>query len=301
MPRALRVACGDGLWRFLQKGTGDDAVVYLHGWMSGSGTWRAVMERSHGPYRLLAPDLPGFGGTIPQRRFSFSVPAYAAAVADLLTTLAIKRATIVGWSFGGAVAMWMAAHHSDRVSRLVLINSAGGSPDMHLFHRIGGHRLIGAALWRLPRRVWDYFIRRAATGPEGGLSHMPRWFVDYHRGIVAKRWSRRAAHAALRWLVRLRREGRQALIDSVVGRIRQPTLILWGQNDRGMPPEHGIRLQQSIADARLHVLPDCAHCPPVEATDAVVRALNSFFAATSPSRRASSHGAAPPVPTLQDG
>lgn len=300
MPRALRVACGDGMWRFLQKGTGDDTVVYLHGWMSGSGTWRGVMERSSGPYRLLAPDLPGFGGTPPPRRFAFSVPDYAAAVADWLGTLAVGKVTLVGWSFGGAVAMWMAAHQPERVSRLVLINSAGGSPDMHLFHRIGGHRLLGAAMWRLPRLVWDYFIRRAASGPKGPLSHMPGWFVEYHRAIVAKRWSRRAAHSALRWLVRLRREGRQALLQSIVRRIRQPTLILWGQNDRGMPLEHARRLQQSIVDARLHVLPNCAHCPPVEATEAVVSALESFLAAT-PGAPVAQSALPVGIPTLQDG
>src|SRR5690625_4370061 len=79
VPRALQIASRDVSWRFLEKGSGDDVVVYLHGWMSGSGAWQPVMQRMKGPYRMLAPDLPGFGGTSLERWFDFSVPAYAAA------------------------------------------------------------------------------------------------------------------------------------------------------------------------------------------------------------------------------
>lgn len=277
MPRAWRAACRGGLWRFLEKGSGDDAVVFLHGWMSGGGAWREVLRRLDGPYRLLAPDLPGFGGTRPAPGFDYSIPAYAAAVEEFLSARTVERAAVVGWSFGGAVALWMAAHHPRRVSRLVLINSAGGSPDMHLIHRLGGHPVPGAAVWRLPRVVWDYFIRRAAETPGGGLAHMPGWFVEYQRRLVSEWGARRAGYGVMRWLVRLRREGRRALIDSAVGRIRQPTLILWGENDRSMPLEHGLNLQRSIFGARLAVLADCAHCPPVEAPAAVARALADFL------------------------
>lgn len=284
LPIALRVVTDGVSWRFLQKGIGPEVVVCLHGWMSGSGAWQAVIERTDSSYRLLAPDLPGFGGTIPDRRFDFSVPAYAGALVALLRRLAVERATIVGWSFGGAVAMWLAAHEPDRVSRLVLINSAGGSPDMQLGHRLGGHRLLGAALWRMPRLLWDYLIRRAASARGGELAHLPRWFVDYHRQLVAGRGCRRAAYGVMRSLVRLRREGRQALIQSVVGRIHQPTLIVWGEQDRGMPLDHAVRLQRSISDARLITLPDCAHCPLVEAPDALVAALEQFL--STPSARA---------------
>lgn len=323
MPRALRVASRDVWWRFLEKGTGDEVVLYLHGWMSGSGAWQPIMQRMNGPYRLLAPDLPGFGGTSPGRRFDYSVPAYAAAVVDLLRTLAVNRTTVVGWSFGGAVAMWMAAQEPHRVTRLVLINSAGGSPDMQLAHRISGHHVLGAALWRLPRLVWDYIIRWAASGSGRSLAHMPGWFVDYQRRIVTGRWSRRAAYGVMRSLTRLRREGRQALIQSVVRRIHQPTLILWGERDRGMPVEHGLRLQRSIAHARLVVLSGCAHCPPVEAPDAVVEALEPFVmepigadepdtswpatsvsttrSSSSSSSSSSSTPTGQPVPAWQDG
>lgn len=92
---------------------------------------------------------------------------------------------------------------------------------------------------------------------------------------------RRAAYGVMRSLVKLRREGRQALIRNVVRRIQQPTLIVWGERDRGMPLDHAVRLEQSIFDARLVTLPDCAHCPPVEAPDAVVAALEQFMATPS--------------------
>ena len=104
-------------------------VVLLHGWALAQHTYRDVVERiaSQG-CRVIAPSMPGFGGTHDLPDHHFSLGGYAAWVDDLLTALEIDEpAVVVGHSFGGGVAIRLAHDHPERVRSLVLVNSVGGS------------------------------------------------------------------------------------------------------------------------------------------------------------------------------
>ncbi len=104
-------------------------VILLHGWALAQHTYRSVVERiaSQG-CRVIAPSMPGFGGTHDLPASSFSLGGYAAWVDDLLTALEIDEpAVVVGHSFGGGVAIRLAHDHPERVRSLVLVNSVGGS------------------------------------------------------------------------------------------------------------------------------------------------------------------------------
>jgi pimeloyl-ACP methyl ester carboxylesterase len=104
-------------------------VVFLHGWALAQHTYRGVIERiARQGCRVIAPALPGFGGTKDLPDASFSLGGYAAWVHDLMTALEIDEpAVVVGHSFGGGVAIRLAHDHPRRVRSLVLVNSIGGS------------------------------------------------------------------------------------------------------------------------------------------------------------------------------
>ncbi len=104
-------------------------VVLLHGWALGQHTYRDVIESivDQG-CRVIAPAMPGFGGTGELPSGSFSLAGYARWVIDLLDELEIdEQVVVVGHSFGGGVAIQMAHDHPDRVRSMVLVNSIGGS------------------------------------------------------------------------------------------------------------------------------------------------------------------------------
>jgi pimeloyl-ACP methyl ester carboxylesterase len=104
-------------------------VILLHGWALAQHTYRSVVERiaSQG-CRVIAPSMPGFGGTRDLPDASFSLAGYAAWVDALMTALEIDEpAVVVGHSFGGGVAIRLAHDHPERVRSLVLVNSVGGS------------------------------------------------------------------------------------------------------------------------------------------------------------------------------
>jgi pimeloyl-ACP methyl ester carboxylesterase len=123
-------------------------VVLLHGWALGQHTYREVVERIAAEgVRVIAPSLPGFGGTGDLPDASFSLSGYAAWVADLLDALDVDEpAVVVGHSFGGGVATRFAHDHPDRTRSLVLVNSIGGSS----WHNGSGVRSI------TERPLWDW-------------------------------------------------------------------------------------------------------------------------------------------------
>ncbi|MEX1105829.1 MAG: alpha/beta fold hydrolase [Ilumatobacteraceae bacterium] len=138
-------------------------VVFLHGWALAQHTYRDVIENIAAQgCRVIAPSMPGFGGSADLPGDAFSISGYAQWVADLLDALEIDEpAVVVGHSFGGGVAIRLAHDHPGRARSLVLVNSVGGSS----WKRGSTMRSIAERpLWdwglHLPADVWP--IRQAS-------------------------------------------------------------------------------------------------------------------------------------------
>ena len=110
-------------------GTGPEALLLIHGMAGSSETWRAVLPQLSRRYRVVAPDLLGHGQSA-KPRGDYSLGAFAVWLRDLLDELGISRATIVGQSLGGGVAMQFVYQHPDYCERLILISSGGLGPDV---------------------------------------------------------------------------------------------------------------------------------------------------------------------------
>ncbi len=109
-------------------------VVLIHGMAGSSETWEPVLPELTRDYTVIAPDLPGHGDS-DKPRGDYSLGAHAGAIKDLLIALGHERATIVGQSFGGGVAMQLAYQHPERCERLVLVSSGGLGQDVALLLR----------------------------------------------------------------------------------------------------------------------------------------------------------------------
>jgi pimeloyl-ACP methyl ester carboxylesterase len=112
-----------------------EALLLIHGMAGSSATWRAVIPELSKKYRVVAPDLLGHGESA-KPRGDYSLGAFAALLRDLLDELGIRRATVVGQSLGGGVAMQFTYQHHDYCQRLVLISSGGLGPDLNWILRI---------------------------------------------------------------------------------------------------------------------------------------------------------------------
>ena len=253
--------------RFVRRGHGP-AVVLVHGLASSMYTWADVIPALAKEHDVVAVDLPGFGGSdIPD---DLSPSVYPDTVLALMDRLGISRATLIGNSLGGAVAVVLAARHPERVRRLVLIDSAGFNLDPSrrpLILRLLGFGPVAAALDALPvrRRVVTAALRQVFYD----RAHVTPEKVEEYLAPLA----RPGATEAIRSLL-----ARQAAfgLPALVREVRVPTMIVWGRNDRWIPAADADRFASAIPAARKVVLEECGHVPQEERPAELVHLLEEF-------------------------
>ncbi len=252
MQGAIEVA---GLQTFCRiAGEGPPALL-LHGWAGEGASLHPLAAHLAARYRTIAPDLPGFGGTA-RPPADWGVPDYAAWTAQLLAKLGVERALFLGHSFGGRLAIYLAAMQPALVERLILVDSAGIRPQ-----RTGKQEaavLVGKAgraasalplLGSVAERLRDRWQR--AVGSEDYANAGPL------RGTFVKVVS-------------------QDLRD-LLPRIAAPTLLLWGADDDATPLADGQLMEQLIPGARLVIFPGAGHFSYLERTAETCAAIDAFL------------------------
>src|SRR4051812_19766670 len=259
-------------------------VVLIHGMVNSSRHWEGVAQRLASDYTVIAPDLIGHGDSATPRG-DYSLGAHAAAIRDLLAVIGIDRATIVGHSLGGGVAMQFFYQFPQRTERLALISSGGLGHDVSPMLRgaalpgvqnllaLAAHPRVLDALWVASKKmrergnskgVYLQAIVRALRpleqpGARTAFVHTLRSVIDIHGQRVSAR-------------------DRLYLLE------RFPTLLLWGGRDRTIPSDHGRETLEVVSHARFEILPDAAHFPHIEDPEGVARVLRGWLETTSPTR-----------------
>jgi len=229
---------------YVRKGRGP-ALILLHGLGSSIYTWADVIPALAQDHDVVAADLPGFGGSDVPDELASSV--YPATVLGLLDRLGISRATLVGNSLGGAVAVVLAARHPERVRRLVLIDSAGYNLEPSkrpMILRLVGSAPVAAAL-DAPEKVEEYLAPLARPGATDAV----RSLINDRSGFG---------------------------LPALVSEVRVPTLIVWGRNDRWVPLADADRFAAAIPGSRKVVLEECGHVPQEERPAEIVHLLEEF-------------------------
>jgi pimeloyl-ACP methyl ester carboxylesterase len=232
--------------------------------------WRAMLPKLSATHDPIAIDLPGFGESDRPRRFAYDYAAFTGIVEEVLDQLEVARAALVGHSMGGGVALTLAARRPERVERLALIAPAIFPLPMPPEGKLLMVPRLGELLWTLGttrgemRRhlIRSHFRDAAAVTDE---------FVDHVWQRFNRAGGRAASWAALQPLLRLPATTADPM------RVRAPTVLLWGDEDRLTPLEHGRRLVRQIARAQLRVIPACGHSVPLERPDELLRQLVPFL------------------------
>ena len=257
--------------RVLYRIAGDGPpVVLIHGMVNSSKHWEKVALRLADRYDVIAPDLLGHGDSAAVRG-DYSLGAHACSIRDLLTTIGIDRATIVGHSLGGGIAMQFFYQFPQRVERLALISSGG------LGHEVSP-MLRGAALPGAATGIWLVANRRVRSALEraGGRMRERGSRKGVYLEAVARAMrplqdaaARRAFVQTLRSVIDVRGQHVSA-IDRLYLLGELPTLIVWGGRDNTIPMQHGLAAQglrgPALKDERFHItlhhLGDHAGLPP---------------------------------------
>ncbi len=262
--------------------TGHGPVLLLiHGIAGSSRTWREVMPALAQHHTVLAPDLLGHGESA-KPIGDYSLGAYASGLRDLLGVLGIPRATVVGHSFGGGVAMQLAYQHPETCERLVLVASGGLGREVTWLLRLltlpGVEYLLPFVL---PSFVRDRGNEVSRLLHARGLrsARLDELWRSY--GSLADSPNRQAFVRTLRAVLD---PGGQVVsaTDRLYLAARVPTLIMWGERDQVIPVRHAHDAHDAIPDSHLEVFPGVGHFPQVEQPEAFVAALEHFLATTEP-------------------
>jgi pimeloyl-ACP methyl ester carboxylesterase len=254
--------------RYVRKGSGPP-VVLLHGFASSLYTWKDVLPALAAGHDVVAIDLPGFGGSsIPRPLQAASYPGVILAVMD---GLGLDRASLVGNSLGGSVAVAVAGEHPERVDRLVLIDSDGfnfRAADRPWLLRLVAAPGVAALAEQLP-------VRRRLVA--AGLRQ-----VFFHDELVTEERIDEYAAPMLRpGAVRAAAELLAAPgppdFAAVMARVRAPTLVVWGREDTWIPVAHARRFTDGIPASAAVVLEECGHTPQEEKPVEVTALLQRFL------------------------
>ena len=255
-------------WRSREApGKGGPPVVFVHGLLSSSASFKKVLSSAAGGRPAVAVDLPGFGFSDRPWPYDYTVGAQAGALLRYLDARGFDRVALVGNSLGGAVCLIAAAARPKRVAALVLVGSASPIATIPWNFQLLRTPVVGEIeMELLVRPVMEFALKDRLFARAGRVTAetVDDWWLP-----VRVPGTRRAVLAA----VRSSRRGYEDLLT----RVRVPTLVLWGKEDKILPAEEGFRLSSAISDARLVVLPDTGHLPQEETPEAFSRAVASFL------------------------
>jgi pimeloyl-ACP methyl ester carboxylesterase len=257
-------------------------IVLVHGITGSSLTWEHVIEPLAERYTVVAPDLLGHGESA-KPRGDYSLGAYASGIRDLLAAIGHDRATVVGHSLGGGVAMQMAYQFPERCERLVLVSSGGLGREVHLLLRaavlpgsefvlpllasqglIGRLDAVGAFLGRLGLRagadldeMWRGFSSLQDADARAAFIHTLRTILDPGGQRVSA-------------------------VDRLYLAAEMPSLIMWGERDPIIPFRHGLRASETMPGSHFVSFPRAGHFPYRDDPRRFVRELTDFMESTEP-------------------
>ena len=274
-----------------RRGGAGETVVLVHGLAGSSRTWKDVMPTLAERYDVIAPDLLGHGESA-KPMGDYSLGAHASGLRDLLITLGVSSATLIGHSFGGGVAMQVAYQHPELCDRLILVGSGGLGREVSWMLRLGTLPMAEYAMplvfsrWLADRGadVSRFFGKRGVRSAR--LDEMGRAY-----GSLAGTENRKAFVRTIRTVIDSSGQTVSAL-DRLYLASHVPTLIVWGDKDGIIPVAHARVAHEVIKGSRLEILEGVGHFPHTEAPERFLDVVLEFLAET--------HGAAGDGPPLEE-
>ena len=263
---------------YRDEGSGE-VLLLIHGMAGSSDAWRELIPRLAKNYRVVAPDLLGHGQST-KPRGDYSLGAFAVWLRDLLDELGIARATIVGHSLGGGVAMQFIYQHPDYCERIILISSGGLGPDVGWILRLlsaPGAEFVLPVIAPSPvlkagNKIGSWLTSAGVRAPRA--TEIWRAYSSF-----SDRPTRDAFLRTLRSVVDYRGQAVSAL-NRLHVRSELPTMAIWGEADEISPVEHGHAALDARPGARLEVLPGVGHFAHVEAPNEVADLIDDFMTTT---------------------
>ncbi|MFN0280051.1 MAG: alpha/beta fold hydrolase [Pyrinomonadaceae bacterium] len=247
-------------------------MILIHGYTASVYVWKTVAPMlAEAGFHVIAVDLLGFGYSEKPRAFDYSIQSQARMISRFMSRLGIGRATIVGNSYGGAVALCLALDYSEFVENLVLVDTVtNDEPKNHPLLRLASFRWIGEVITPI---VADSkaFLRHRMRGTIAKANH--HLITEERMAAIRRPLNAADGHHSL---LATSRSWNAKRIEQDAHLVNQPTLIIWGDQDTVIPINGGYKLRQEIPNSRLIVLKNCGHIPPEEKSELFTELVSEF-------------------------
>jgi pimeloyl-ACP methyl ester carboxylesterase len=265
---------------FIEAGSGP-VLLLIHGMAGTCDNWEAVIEPLAINHTVIAPDFPGHGASAPGGG-DYSLGSLASGLRDLMLALGHERATLVGHSLGGGVALQFTYQFPEMVERLTLVSSGGLGPDVSPVLRaaaLPGAELFISATAGVGSRIGSIVGRGlglVGLRPSTDLAEVTRGYAT-----LTDPERRKAFVATLRSVVGTQGQ-RVAALDKLYLADALPLLIIWGENDPIIPVDHAREAHAQLPSSRLEIFEDTGHVPQLERPGRFIAVLERFLAETEP-------------------
>jgi pimeloyl-ACP methyl ester carboxylesterase len=271
-PVVRDVAARGARIRFVEAGDGPPLVL-VHDYLASHVAWDDVLPGLAQRFRVIAPDLPGFGESEKPApsRYRYDFEAFSESLVDLVAAIGLSRLSLCGHAMGGAVALTLAATHAHLVEKLVLVNALVYPSRPDALARIASVPFLGPLLFKqmLGRTLFrNRFLADTPSGTNAGSSRR----VDHLFDLFDVPAAREAAYATMRAMLDTRP------LTASIPRVTTPALVVWGRENRALPVSEGRRLSRELGGSRFEVI-DCGASPAEERPGAFTQVVTSFLAA----------------------
>jgi pimeloyl-ACP methyl ester carboxylesterase len=257
----------DGLrLAYMREGPPDaPAVVLLHGWASSMRMWTSTQAALGSAFDVVAVDLPGHGASAKPDWEWYTIDRFSRVVEHVCEALGVRRASLVGHSMGGTIALELAAQSTLQVARLVLVNPVVSGQVSQIARPLRDHWMRPVV--RVSRRLWPMASRILTRPPAPVRTRLPDHVLRNSEDLAQTTADSAlgSIRAVLAWDVRDR-----------LSSIRVPTLVMVGEHDRTVPPREGLAAAEGIAGARVWRFPG-GHNPSDEDPSSFEASLASFL------------------------
>lgn len=265
-------------------GPEEPTAIYVHGLGGSSTNWTDLGAQLSGHAGGIAVDLPGFGRSVPTRGYDYSLTAHVDTLLRFVRGLDVGPVHLFGNSMGGAITMLLAAEHPELVRTLTLVSPA--VPDLRpMLNRMSDRRypllflpVVGQVVRRrlgmMPARERAMQLMRLCFAdvsqiPESRIVEAAEEFAE--RAKLA--WSTPALAASTVGLMRAWMVPRSRSLWTIAPRVRMPTLVVWGTEDKLVTVRKAPRTARLLPKGRLLVLPRTGHVAQMERPVTVARAV----------------------------
>ena len=247
-------------------------LLLIHGFTASAYVWKTVAPLlADLEFHVVAVDLLGFGYSDKPAWFDYTIASQARMISRFMNRLGIGRATIVGSSYGGAVALTLALDYSERVEKLVLVDAViNDEATSHPIMRLAKIPGLGEVLtpFLVDSKAFMKFRMQGTLAPANHHLITKDRIESIIRPLQAKDGHNAVLKAGRNWDANR--------IEEDAHLVNHPTLIIWGEEDNVIPIENGEKLYNSVLNSRFVVLKNCGHVPQEEKPEVFVNLVNGF-------------------------